>query len=174
MRILMMLIPDAGAHAAAGPSMVRLEHFAAAYYVLHDKGIETVLASPAGGSPWLRPASPGTESRDQSVQRLSKDGQARDALTDTIRLDQAYAEDFEGAICLGAPGPIWRRQSDSPAAALIADFLGAAKPVAIMPSDLDLMPHGAGQGLLITGDSAGTALLAAHALIGALDGRPQK
>ena len=49
MRILMMLIPDAGADAAAGTSMVRLEHFAAAYYVFHDRGIEVVLASPAGG-----------------------------------------------------------------------------------------------------------------------------
>ena len=57
---------------------------------------------------------------------------------------------------------------------MIADFLGAAKPVAIMPSDLDLVPHGAGRGLLITGDSAGTALLAAHALIGALDGRASR
>ena len=173
MRILMMLIPDAEADIGAGTSMVRLEFFAAAYYVFHDNGIEVVLASPAGGSPWLRPASPGGENTDEAVRRFRKDGRARDALTDTIRLDQAYAEDFEGALCLGAPGPIWRRQSDRPAAALIADFLAAAKPVAIMPSDLDLVPHGTGQGLLIAGDSAGTPLLAAYALLGVLDGRAQ-
>ena len=133
--------------------------------------IEVVLASPAGGAPWMGPTSPGRVVADEALRRFRQDGAARDALTDTIRLDQAYAEDFEGALCLGAPGPIWRRQQDSPAAGLIAGFLAAAKPVAIMPSDLDLVPHGTGRGLLITGDSAGTPLLAAHALIGAVEGR---
>jgi hypothetical protein len=151
--------------------MLRIELFAAAYYVFHDSGIEVVLASPAGGSPWMGPASPGWESADGAVRRFRKDGPSREALTDTIRLDQAYAEDFDGALCFGSPGSIWRPEHGSPAASLIADFLVAAKPVAIMPSDLDLAPHGTAEGLLITGDSAGAPLLAAHALIGALDGR---
>ena len=115
MRTRMILIPDGEAQTSGGTSMVRLEHFAAAYYVFHDKGIEAVLASPAGGSPWLRPAQPRPGKQGRSGAALAgKDGQARDALTDTIRLDQAYAEDFEGALCLGAPGPIWRRQSGQP------------------------------------------------------------
>ena len=171
MRILMMLIPDGEADIAAGKSMLRLEYFADAYYVFHDRGIEVVLASPAGGTPRMGLARPGRENRDGAVQRFRRDEQARDALTDTIRLDQAYAEDFEGALCLGAPGPIWRRQHDATGAALIADFLAAGKPVAVIPSNVDLVPRGTAEGLLITGDSAGTPLLAAHALVGALDGR---
>ena len=148
MRILTMLTPDVEADVAAGISVLRLERFAAAYYAFHDRGIEVVLASPAGGAPRMGPTSPAGEVADEAFRRFRQDGPARDALTDTIRLDQAYAEDFEGALCLGAPGPIWRRQQDSPAAGLIAGFLAAAKPVAIMPGDLDLVPHGTGRGLL--------------------------
>ncbi|PZV37170.1 transporter [Mesorhizobium kowhaii] len=174
MRILLMLIPDVEADIAAGTSMLRLELFAGAYYLFHDRGIEVVLASPAGGSPWMGPASPGRENADVAVLRFRKDGPSREELTDTIRLDQAYAEDFDGALCLGSPGSIWRQEHKSPAASLIADFLVAAKPVAIMPSGLDLMPHGTAEGLLISGDSARTPLLAAHALIGVLDGRENR
>ena len=170
MRILMMLIPDVEADIAAGTSMLRLELFAGAYYVFHDRGIEVVLASPAGGSQWMGPASPGQENAD-AVRRFRQDGPSREALTDTIRVDQAYAEDFDGAFCLGSPGSVWRPEHKSPAASLIADFLVAAKPVAIMPSDLDLVPHGTAEGLLISGDSARAPLLAANALIGVLDGR---
>ncbi len=66
------------------------------------------------------------------------------------------------------PGSIWRPEHASTAGALISRLLDAGKPVAVMPSGVDLAPKGAGEGLLIVGDSSPSSIPAAHALIGAV------
>jgi hypothetical protein len=47
-------------------------------------------------------------------------------------------------------------------------MLDAGKPVAVMPSGIDLTPKGAGEGLLIVGDHSKSPVPIAQALIGAV------
>ena len=90
-----------------------------------------------------------------SARRFGKDFLAREALADTLSLDQVFVEDFQAAYCISALG-ILTPSGDHPASRLIAQLLAAGRPVAVVSS---------GGGLMITGTSP---LLAADALLGAL------
>lgn len=160
MRILMILLPDDTVHA-------RLERFAESYYALRDAGAELVLASPQGGYPWDGPRD---EEADPTpaLRRFRQDGEAREALGDTLRLEQLHHEDFDAGFCLGAAGAPWRENDPHAAGALVARLLQAGRPVAVIPAPRDLAPHGAGEGLLIAGDHLASPLQAAQALLGAL------
>lgn len=162
--ILIILSPDADA--SGGDWTSRLNGFAQAYYLFKDAGVEIALASRAGGWPWPGSASRNPETTD-SLARFAQDAAAREELADTLSLDQVCIDDFEGAYCVSLPGPIWRSEDEASVEALIGRFLKSGKPVAIIPSVLDLAPHGAGDGLLITGEAAGSARLAAQTLLAA-------
>jgi hypothetical protein len=165
LRILMMLMPAQDGFAAEGEDIPRLRRFIEPFYVFRDAGIEVVIASPEGGFPAVDFPQDG-QGNPEAVRRFSSDRAAREALTDTIRLDQAFAEDFDAAFCIGHPGAIWRDPNS--AGALIAALLKSSKPVAVIPSNFDLTPRGVGSGLLIVGDLATTPVLVALALLGAL------
>jgi hypothetical protein len=102
------------------------------------------------------------------MQRFRQDRMAIDEFSDTISLDQVYTDDFDAAYCVGIPGSIWRPEHKGTAGALISRLLDAGKPVAVMPSSVDLAPKGAGDGLLIVGDGSKSPIPVAHALMGAL------
>ena len=161
LRILMILIPDRDG--GPGEPALRVERFAPAYYALVDAGAEVVLASPDGGSPWGRPARRGPEDGAPFGRRLQADRTAREAMADTLSLDQVFPDDFAAAFCVGEPGRLWEADPGNPAGGTIRCFLAAGKPVAIVPGGFDLAPHGAGEGLLVTGRSARSPLLAAPA-----------
>jgi putative intracellular protease/amidase len=163
MRILMILIPDDEAAAPAREPVLRLERFIGPYYAFRDAGAEVVLASPSGGFPWMGPAEGDRGVSSPALDRFRADRPAREDLTDTLDLGQVYDEDFDAALCLGAPRP-------PRAGALIAAFLGAGKPVVVIPSTPGLVAQGTGGGLIITGDDAAASLRAANALLGALKG----
>jgi hypothetical protein len=164
-RILMILVPDEPLTLETD-SILRLERFVGPFYTLRDTGAEIVLTSPEGGFPWMGLARD-DQADSELIRRFKSDRAAREELMDTLRLEQTYAEDFDAAFCIGYPGTIWR---DPPVAgALIAALLKSAKPVAVIPSNLDLSPLEAGDGLLIMGDRAVTPVLAAQALLGALE-----
>lgn len=176
MRILMILIPDREPGPEApevdqgdGP-VLRLERFIGPYYVFRDADAEIALASPEGGYPWMGPASADRAIATPAMRRFRDDRSARDELTDTLALDQVYSSDFDGAFCVGSAGAVWL--AGSPTGGLIGQFLAAGKPVAIIPSQIDLAPNGIGDGLLITVDRPGSPILAAHALLGALASPP--
>lgn len=167
MRILMILIPDGDPPVPAGDPILRLERFIGPFYAFREAGAELVLASPAGGFPWMGLARDDRNDTD-IVRRFKADRQARDDLTETLRLDQIYADEFDAAFCIGLAGRIWRQGDDNPAGAVIATLLGSGKPVAVIPSNLDFSPLGAAEGLLIICDNAEFPALAARALLGAL------
>jgi hypothetical protein len=167
MRILMILIPESDSSESNGDAAVRLERAAGPYYVFQDADVEVVLASPGGGSPLLE-FPQGIEASTQVMQRFRQDRAASDEFSDTIGLDQVYTEDFDAAICIGLPGSIWQPEHKTTAGALIARLLDAGKPVAVMPSGVDLAPKGAGNGLLIVGDGSKSPIPVAHALLGAI------
>jgi hypothetical protein len=167
MRILMILIPETDAGMAQGDPVVRLERAVGPYYVFRDAGVELVLASPDGGSPSMEFAAE-SDISTEVIERLKRDRTAIDEFSDTISLDQVYIDDFDAAFCVGHPGAIWRPNNDSPAAGLIARLLDAGKPVAVLPSGIDLDPKGASDGLLIVGDGSKSSVMVAQALLGAL------
>jgi hypothetical protein len=166
MRILMILIPENDASALKSDPAVRLERAVGPYYIFRDADVEVVLASPDGGSPLMEffesNASTGV------MQRFRRDRPVVDEFSDTISLDQVYPDDFDAALCVGLPGSIWQPQHQSTAGALISRLLDAGKPVAVMPSGVDLFPKGTGDGLLIVGDGSKSSIPIAEALMGAL------
>jgi putative intracellular protease/amidase len=159
MRILMILIPGD----RAMRTVQRLDSFVGPYYAFRDAGAEVVLASPAGGFPWLGPATDERAAPNAALDRFRADHPAREDLTDTLDFGQVYEEDFDAALCLGAPHP-------PGALALIAAFLRAGKPLAVIPSTPQLVAEGTGGGLVITGDDAAVGRRAAAALLAALKG----
>ncbi len=165
MRILMILISDAETRHPTPPPVLRFERFLAPYYLFHDAGAEIVLASLAGGDPAMRTASGERSDASPIMQRFLADQVAREALIDTVGLDQVEADDFDGAYCIGVSGGIWPPNADNPAAAMIGRLLTSGKPVAVIPSQVDLDPNGVGQGLLIAGDQTLASNQAAHALL---------
>jgi hypothetical protein len=167
MRILMILIPESGVSARRSDSAVRLERAAGPYYAFRDAGVEVVLASAEGGAPLMEMAS-SSKASARILQRFKQDQMAIDQFSDTLSLDQVYTDDFEAAFCVGLPDSVWRPEHQSSAGALISRLLEAGKPVAVMPSGIDLAPRGAGEGLLIVGDSSESPIPAAHALMAAV------
>jgi hypothetical protein len=167
MRILMILIPESDAADSNSNSTVRLERAAGPYYVFQDAGVEVVLASPGGGAPLMEFAS-GSEAATKVMQRFRQDRIAIDGFSDTVGLDQVYADDFDAAFCVGLPGSIWRPKQKDSAGALISRLLDAGKPVAVLPSGIDLTPKGASEGLLIIGDGSKSPIPTAEALMGAI------
>jgi putative intracellular protease/amidase len=166
MRILMILIPDSSPDGKGDPA-VRLQHAAGPYYAFRDAGVEVVLASPDGGSPLMEFAGD-NETSLKVVQRFRHDKIAIDEFSDTLSLDQVYTDDFDAAFCVGLPGSIWRPEHRSSAGALISRLLDAGKPVAVMPSGIDLAPKGTSEGLLIVGDGSNSQIPAAQALMSAV------
>src|SRR4028118_2002601 len=73
----------------------------AADCALVDAGAEIVLASPDGGSPWGRLARRGLEDGTPLSGRLQADRIVREAMTDTLSLDQIFLDDFAAAFCVG-------------------------------------------------------------------------
>ena len=149
MRILMILVPGSEATPA-----LKIGQVIEPYYLFRDSGAEVVVASPAGGTPI---STADSQDRTTAVRRLRSDQLARDALAETLCLDQVSVEDFHAAFCIGASERTGTG-GDHPAAALIAQLLDAGKPV-VMLSDIS------GARLLITGNAPRAA---AQALLGVL------
>ena len=165
MRILMILISDADTRHPTPPPVLRFERFLAPYYLFLDAGAEIVLASLSGGDPAMRTASGERSDATPIMRRFQADQTTREALIDTLALDQVDPGDFDGAYCIGVSGGIWPPRADNPAGAMIGQLLASGKPVAVIPSRLDLDPRGAADGLLIAGDHAVASNRAAHALL---------
>jgi hypothetical protein len=148
-------------------SNVGFKQFLGIYYALQDAGAEVLVASMCGGYPWpTRFRRLGAEA-DELARRFQADRRARDDLANTLRFGELFEEDFHGGFCVGDPGALWRDADRNSAAALIAQFLQAGKPVAVLPSLLDIVPNGAGDGLLILGDGTWPPSAAAAALLAA-------
>ena len=161
MRVLMVLIPDPLGSVAGTLSIDRV---AEPYYQFVAAGIEVVFSSPDGGAPLVS----GTKTpQSEPVIRLLGDRFARDALADTLSLDQVDADDFDAAFCIGVPGAIWIAAED-PTSQLIAHLLRSGKVVAITPSHVNTEPFGSHDGLLILGERGRSLRQAADALIAIL------
>jgi putative intracellular protease/amidase len=132
-RIVVMISPGGAGEKEFG-------HFLAVYYALRDAGAELVIASVSGGYPWPTGPKRRVERANELASRFQADRHARDDLANTLQLGQVFVEDFDAGFCIGAPGKLSEKGDRSSAGTLIARFLRAGKPVAVMPNRFELEP----------------------------------
>src|SRR5579864_7284924 len=72
-----------------------LEEFAAPYFVFKDAGVQLTLASPKGGQPPIDPKSDLPENQTPAMKRFKEDEQAKKALSQTVKLKDMKADDFD-------------------------------------------------------------------------------
>ncbi|POR52192.1 putative intracellular protease/amidase [Paraburkholderia eburnea] len=107
-----------------------LEEFAAPYFALRDAGAQITLASPKGGQPPLDPKSSDPSAQTDATRRFDADPAARAELSNTKRLADVDANDFDAVFYPGGHGPLWDLAEDPQSIALIEKTLAAGKPVA--------------------------------------------
>jgi putative intracellular protease/amidase len=107
-----------------------LEEFAAPYFVFRDAGVELTLASPKGGQPPIDPKSDLPENQTPAMARFKKDLSAQKALSQTVKLADMRAEDFDTIFYVGGHGPLWDLVDNPDSIALIESFYNSGKPVA--------------------------------------------
>src|SRR5712691_10175304 len=109
-----------------------LEEFAAPYFVFRDAGVELTLASPKGGQPPIDPKSDLPENQTPAMKRFKKDEVAKKALSQTVKLADMKAEDFDTIFYVGGHGPMWDIAENPVSIALIESFYNSNKPVALV------------------------------------------
>ncbi|WP_321885497.1 type 1 glutamine amidotransferase domain-containing protein [Paraburkholderia bannensis] len=107
-----------------------LEEFAAPYFALRDAGAKITLASPKGGQPPLDPKSSDPSAQTDATRRFDADAAAKAELSNTKRLADVDANDFDAVFYPGGHGPLWDLAEDPQSIALIEKTLAAGKPVA--------------------------------------------
>jgi hypothetical protein len=164
MRILIIL--------TAGPAerssrSLGLDQVIEAYSLLQASGTEVVIASSQGGNPPIQGERESSTQPAFSNQRIQSDRGARDAISDTLKLEQIYPEEFDGVVCIGVLEHSAHLQ-DTAAHSLLKALLAAGKPVAIVPSELEFAPQGSFEGLFIASDEIRAPSLAVKAILAAL------
>jgi putative intracellular protease/amidase len=107
-----------------------LEEFAAPYFVFRDAGVQLTLASPKGGQPPIDPKSDLPENQTPAMARFKQDQAAQKALSQTVKLADAKAEDHDTVFYVGGHGPMWDLVDNPDSIALIESFYNSGKPVA--------------------------------------------
>lgn len=109
-----------------------LEEFAAPYFVFKDAGVQLTLASPKGGQPPLDPKSDLPESQTPAMTRFKQDEQAKKALSQTVKLADVKADDFDTVFYSGGHGPMWDLAESRDSINLLESFYNAEKPIALV------------------------------------------
>ena len=107
-----------------------LEEFAAPYFVFRDAGVQLTLASPTGGQPPIDPKSDLPENQTDAMARFKRDSIAQQALSQTVELAGAEAEDYDSIFYVGGHGPMWDLVDNPDSIALIESFYNSGKAVA--------------------------------------------
>ena len=107
-----------------------LEDFAAPYFVFRDAGVHLTLASPKGGHPPIDPKSDLPENQTDAMARFKQDPAAQQALSQTIKLADVKAEEYDSIFYVGGHGPMWDLVDNPLSIALIEAFYNSGKPVA--------------------------------------------
>jgi putative intracellular protease/amidase len=107
MKILMVLTSHDQLGETGHKTGFWLEEFAAPYFVFRDAGVKLPLASPNGGQPPLDPKSDLAESQAPAMTRFKKDEEVRKPLSQTSKLADMRAVDFDTVFYVGGHGPMW-------------------------------------------------------------------
>ena len=109
-----------------------LEEFAAPYFVFRDAGVLLTLTSPLGGQPPVDPKSDLPENQTSAMTRFKKDSAAQSDLSQTVRLADVRAEDYDAVFYVGGHGPMWDLAESKDSISLIESFYDSGKPVALV------------------------------------------
>ncbi|TKB97315.1 type 1 glutamine amidotransferase domain-containing protein [Pedobacter cryotolerans] len=109
-----------------------IEEFAAPYYVLAGAGAEITIASPKGGQPPIDPKSDEPDAQTEATKRFKADADLKEKLSQTVKLSEINAEDFDAVFYPGGHGPLWDLANDEKSISLIQEFIGSNKPVALV------------------------------------------
>lgn len=109
-----------------------LEEFAAPYFVFIDAGVELTLTSPKGGQPPVDPKSDLPENQTPAMERFKKDKIAQKALSQTAKLADMKANDFDAVFYVGGHGPLWDLAESPVSINLIESFYNSGKPIALV------------------------------------------
>jgi len=118
-----------------------LEEFAAPYYVFMDAGVELTLASPKGGQPPLDPKSDLAENQTPAMTRFKQDEKAKKALSQTTKLSDVKAEDFDTVFYPGGHGPMWDLAESRDSIKLLETFYNSGKPIALVCHSPGVLRH---------------------------------
>lgn len=109
-----------------------VEEFAAPYYVLAGAGAEITLASPKGGQPPIDPSSTTEDAQTEATKRFDADEELQKKLSETVKLEDVDAKDYDGVFYPGGHGPMWDLANDLKSISLIEDFNSQLKPMAFV------------------------------------------
>lgn len=118
-----------------------LEEFAAPYYVFKDAGVELTLASPKGGQPPIDPKSDLPENQTPAMTRFKKDKDAQKKLSQTAKLADMKAEDFDTVFYPGGHGPMWDLAESPVSKALLESFYNSGKAIALVCHSPGVLRH---------------------------------
>ena len=141
MKILMVLTSHDKLGETGRKTGFWLEEFAAPYFVFRDAGVELTLASPKGGLPPLDPKSDLPESQTPAMARYKKDDRAQKDLSNTVKLADVNAEDFDTVFYPGGHGPMWDLAESAVSKTLLESFYNAGKPVALVCHSPGVLRH---------------------------------
>ena len=132
MNIFMVLTSHGELGATGYRTGLWLAEFTIPYYLFTEAGAELTLASPSGGAPAIDPRSLRDETAGHSIDRFRSDQVARTLLSDTLRVDQVDAAEFDGAFFPGGHGALWDLARDEYVRRLITLLAQSNKPVAFV------------------------------------------
>lgn len=118
-----------------------LEEFAAPYFVFKDAGIELTLASPKGGQPPIDPKSDLPENQTPAMTRFKQDEVAKKALSQTEKLADMQAENFDTVFYPGGHGPMWDLAESQDSITLLESFYNGGKPIALVCHSPGVLRH---------------------------------
>ncbi len=118
-----------------------LEEFAAPYFVFRDAGVDLTLASPKGGQPPIDPKSDLPENQTPAMARFKKDERAQKELSQTVKLTDVKAEDFDTVFYVGGHGPLWDLAESPVSIALLESFYNSGKPIALVCHSPGVLRH---------------------------------
>src|SRR5277367_5769398 len=105
MKILMVLTSHDQLGNTGYKTGLWLEEFAAPYFVFRDAGVQLTLASPKGGQPPIDPKSDLPENQTPSMIQFKQDESAKKELSQTVKLANVRAENFDTVFYPGGHGP---------------------------------------------------------------------
>jgi putative intracellular protease/amidase len=123
-----------------------LEEFAAPYFVFRDAGVDLTLSSPKGGQPPVDPKSDLPENQTPAMTRFKQDAGAQKTLSQTVKLADVKAEDYDTIFYVGGHGPMWDLAESPVSIALLESFYNSGKPIALVCHSPGVLHHVTYQG----------------------------
>ncbi|WP_405414651.1 type 1 glutamine amidotransferase domain-containing protein [Maribacter sp. Asnod1-A12] len=109
-----------------------IEEFAAPYYALLDKGGQITVATPKGGQAPVDLSSDSEDAQTKDTKRYKEDKSAQVLISNTKKLLDVNASDFDAVFYPGGHGPLWDLANDVTSINLIETFNKQDKPIAFV------------------------------------------